>query len=152
MWYSEARGTLIYEKNLKSKISCQTPFNKKYKSSANIKRYWCDHLKLDGRLGSFNLLMNISHFLNSILKRHDHKMSIKSEPSGLTDLCSTRWEMTARKLTLVCCQCFRSGSGLGSESFGSVDPDLNWESGSNPDPGWQTKKKIIFLKSLNWGV
>ncbi len=26
MGYSEARGTLIYEKNLKSKISCQTPF------------------------------------------------------------------------------------------------------------------------------
>ncbi len=26
--YSGARGTLIYEKNLKSKISCQTPFNK----------------------------------------------------------------------------------------------------------------------------
>jgi hypothetical protein len=24
--YSEARGTLIYEKKLKSKISCQTPF------------------------------------------------------------------------------------------------------------------------------
>ncbi len=24
--YSEARGKLIYEKNLKSKISCQTPF------------------------------------------------------------------------------------------------------------------------------
>jgi hypothetical protein len=24
--YSGARGTLIYEKNLKSKISCQTPF------------------------------------------------------------------------------------------------------------------------------
>ena len=43
MRYSEARGTLIYEKNLKSKISCQTPFKftaeilqmiqiKKYKS------------------------------------------------------------------------------------------------------------------------
>jgi hypothetical protein len=29
MGYSGARGTLIYEKNLKSKISCQTPF--KYK-------------------------------------------------------------------------------------------------------------------------
>ncbi len=28
MGYSGARGTLIYEKNLKSKISCQTPFNK----------------------------------------------------------------------------------------------------------------------------
>ncbi len=27
MGYSGARGTLIYEKNLKSKISCQTPFN-----------------------------------------------------------------------------------------------------------------------------
>jgi hypothetical protein len=27
MAYSGARGTLIYEKNLKSKISCQTPFN-----------------------------------------------------------------------------------------------------------------------------
>jgi hypothetical protein len=26
MVYSGARGTLIYEKNLKSKISCQTPF------------------------------------------------------------------------------------------------------------------------------
>ncbi len=26
MRYSEARGTLIYEKNLKPKISCQTPF------------------------------------------------------------------------------------------------------------------------------
>ncbi len=26
MRYSGARGTLIYEKNLKSKISCQTPF------------------------------------------------------------------------------------------------------------------------------
>ncbi len=24
--YSGARGTLIYEKNLKAKISCQTPF------------------------------------------------------------------------------------------------------------------------------
>ncbi len=27
MRYSGAQGTLIYEKNLKSKISCQTPFN-----------------------------------------------------------------------------------------------------------------------------
>ncbi len=26
MEYSGARGTLIYEKNLKAKISCQTPF------------------------------------------------------------------------------------------------------------------------------
>jgi hypothetical protein len=26
MGYSRARGTLIYEKNLKSKILCQTPF------------------------------------------------------------------------------------------------------------------------------
>ena len=26
MVYSGARGTLIYEKNLKAKISCQTPF------------------------------------------------------------------------------------------------------------------------------
>ncbi len=27
MGYSGARGTLIYETNLKAKISCQTPFN-----------------------------------------------------------------------------------------------------------------------------
>ncbi len=27
MGYAGARGTLIYEKNLKAKISCQTPFN-----------------------------------------------------------------------------------------------------------------------------
>ncbi len=27
MGYSGAQGTLIYEKNLMSKISCQTPFN-----------------------------------------------------------------------------------------------------------------------------
>jgi hypothetical protein len=33
--YSEARGTLIYEKNLKSKISCQTPFKK-----MNVKQVW----------------------------------------------------------------------------------------------------------------
>jgi hypothetical protein len=31
MGYSEARGTLIYKKNLKSKISCQTPFKNTYK-------------------------------------------------------------------------------------------------------------------------
>jgi hypothetical protein len=30
MGYSGARGTLICEKNLKSKISCQTPFNADY--------------------------------------------------------------------------------------------------------------------------
>ncbi len=29
MGYSGARGTRIYEKNLKSKISCQTPFKGK---------------------------------------------------------------------------------------------------------------------------
>jgi hypothetical protein len=29
MEYLGAWGTLIHEKNLKSKISCQTPFNKK---------------------------------------------------------------------------------------------------------------------------
>ncbi len=28
MGYSGARGTLIYEKNPKAKISCQTPFKK----------------------------------------------------------------------------------------------------------------------------
>ncbi len=28
MGYSEAQGTLIYDKNLKIKISCQTPFKK----------------------------------------------------------------------------------------------------------------------------
>ncbi len=33
MGYSGARGTLIYEKNLEAKISCQTPFNcRKYNS------------------------------------------------------------------------------------------------------------------------
>jgi hypothetical protein len=30
MGYSGVRGTLIYEKNLKSKISCQTPFKRHY--------------------------------------------------------------------------------------------------------------------------
>ncbi len=34
MWYSGVRGKLIYEKNLKLKISCQTPFN--YKKAWNI--------------------------------------------------------------------------------------------------------------------
>ncbi len=28
MGYSGARGTLIYEKNLKAKISCETPFKR----------------------------------------------------------------------------------------------------------------------------
>ncbi len=34
MRYSEARGTLIYEKKLKSKISCQTPFKAARKTNA----------------------------------------------------------------------------------------------------------------------
>ncbi len=33
MGYSEARGILIYEKNLMSKISCLTPFKKGYRFS-----------------------------------------------------------------------------------------------------------------------
>ncbi len=35
MGYSGARGTLIYEKNLKSEISCQTPFKVMTVSSDN---------------------------------------------------------------------------------------------------------------------
>ncbi len=33
MEYLGARGTMIHEKNLKSKISCQTPFNKAFASN-----------------------------------------------------------------------------------------------------------------------
>ncbi len=33
MGYSGARGTLIYEKNLKAKISCQTPFKTQSENS-----------------------------------------------------------------------------------------------------------------------
>jgi hypothetical protein len=36
MGYSGARGTLIYEKNLKAKISCQTPFKDLDKRSQNM--------------------------------------------------------------------------------------------------------------------
>jgi hypothetical protein len=39
MDYSGARGTLIHEKKLKSKISCQTPFNSNpgsYKNRASL--------------------------------------------------------------------------------------------------------------------
>ncbi len=36
MGYSGARGTLIYEKNLMSKISCQTPL----KTTQNGKKFW----------------------------------------------------------------------------------------------------------------
>jgi hypothetical protein len=38
MGYSGAQGTLIYEKNLKSKISCQTPFKYTFKITC-IYRY-----------------------------------------------------------------------------------------------------------------
>jgi hypothetical protein len=34
--YSGARGTLNYEKNVKSKISCQTPFKQKYRSFIRV--------------------------------------------------------------------------------------------------------------------
>jgi hypothetical protein len=37
MRYSGARGTLIYEKNLKSKISCQTPFKTCAKNATCLK-------------------------------------------------------------------------------------------------------------------
>jgi hypothetical protein len=36
--HSGARGTLIYEKNLKPKISCQTPFNKVLSNEPNFGR------------------------------------------------------------------------------------------------------------------
>ncbi len=38
MGYPGARGKLIHEKNLNSKISCQTPFNKKNHINADKKR------------------------------------------------------------------------------------------------------------------
>jgi hypothetical protein len=42
MGYSGARGTLIYEKNLMSKISCQTPFKLK-KTVKDAKNNQCEH-------------------------------------------------------------------------------------------------------------
>jgi hypothetical protein len=36
--YSWARGKLIHEKNLKSKISCQTPFMDKEKERGRVKK------------------------------------------------------------------------------------------------------------------
>jgi hypothetical protein len=42
MSYSEAQGTLIYEKNLKSKISCQTPF--KSHQFLNLQDYYTNEL------------------------------------------------------------------------------------------------------------
>jgi hypothetical protein len=47
MGYSGARGTLIYEKNLKSKISCQTPFNETYMRRSGV---WEELLLVDSRV------------------------------------------------------------------------------------------------------
>jgi hypothetical protein len=42
MGYSGAQGTLIYEKNLKSKILCQTPFKPYYTGNAgNLSMLYC---------------------------------------------------------------------------------------------------------------
>ncbi len=41
MGYSGARGTLIYEKNLKAKISCQTPFKSVYLVLFNRRLHKC---------------------------------------------------------------------------------------------------------------
>ncbi len=38
MGYSGARGTLIYEKNLKAKISCQTPFKSIFYCHVGLRR------------------------------------------------------------------------------------------------------------------
>ncbi len=41
MGYSRAQGTLIYEKNLKAKISCQTPFKYLSKIRNDAVSYYC---------------------------------------------------------------------------------------------------------------
>jgi hypothetical protein len=69
---SEARGTLIYEKNLKSKFSCQTPFKalhptlikKKIKFSSYLKKFRMEQLQ--SHIMTYRLLMYgeiFAHFL-----------------------------------------------------------------------------------------
>ncbi len=43
MGYSGAQGTLIYEKSLKAKISCQTPFNPSTKACV-VRHFHCQTL------------------------------------------------------------------------------------------------------------
>jgi hypothetical protein len=49
MRYSEARGTLIYEKNLKSKISCQTPFKDLFLQNRQTKVTVRPHIRMVGK-------------------------------------------------------------------------------------------------------
>ncbi len=52
MAYSGARGTLIYEKNLKSKTSCQTPF--KYDMELDVESLFWPHVhSWKGKSGNF---------------------------------------------------------------------------------------------------
>jgi hypothetical protein len=48
MGYSGARGTLIYEKNLMSKISCQTPFKLilKFVEKVAVKNFFTQYQKM----------------------------------------------------------------------------------------------------------
>jgi hypothetical protein len=60
--YSGARGTLIYEKNLKPKISCQTPFKAFYKCTVPTLRQLVAARRLDEEHLRFedDILMTLS--------------------------------------------------------------------------------------------
>jgi hypothetical protein len=53
MEYLGAWGTLIHEKNLKSKISCQTPFKNKYRSEYSM---WPKPQRVKFPFGQWELL------------------------------------------------------------------------------------------------
>ncbi len=61
MRYSEARGTPIYEKNLKSKISCQTPFKDTTETEFEVaEKYSMDQANRGENLVSFAEIAKLS--------------------------------------------------------------------------------------------
>ncbi len=80
MAYSGARGTLIYEKNLKSKISCQTPFNwcclynwwpeyRNMRGTAEQAQHQSSPCRRVYRDGSIGILIFHSFFLSVVVKQ-----------------------------------------------------------------------------------
>ncbi len=91
MRYSEARGTLIYEKNLKSKISCQTPFN-------SVPRILSMRWKIES---SWIMAKRIFLSYKTLIFKHIQYKKVqksKSEPQKFSRLCRFKFVSRVEKI------------------------------------------------------
>jgi hypothetical protein len=138
MGYSGARGTLIYEKNLMSKISCQTPFKHMDLDLATQINYWSMRIRIpntDPQLG----LGSIDPLVCSVENDVRDPFSLVSwwllSVFSSFSLPFVEWSKEdCFPLVGSACQCYGSGSGaphvFGPPGSGSISQRYGSGSGS----------------------